>query len=536
VYDRVRQQKKILSIDWDTRSLRVVHAYLGKRGVKIDRLLSIAIPSKLDPANPEQMGQYIRRTLDQEGIPTKHAIVDIPRDQAILNTLTLPIAQADELPGMVEIQIAKELPFPALEAVIDFAVGPAADDAPTGEVLVGAIRRELLEQYEATFAAAGLKLDRIGLRPYANKVAVCQLLRHAIPERVLFIDVRPTFMEIDVLRQSALSFSRSASVTIPSGIGESRVLSIGPREEPAGAERGEAGADDTQASSGLEGIVHSLVLEVTRSIEAYRIGDHGATIDHVVIGGDVGIEEALAEAIQKRLNITTEIYNPASTFGWTPDEGAGASAFAASLGLVLGHAQDGSLHFDFLHPKRTVSATQERLKKAPIAAAVVVLFAGAAAVGFAGYTKDDRQKLAQLEQDIRKLEDRRSDYKWLKFLDVAEQIREFDANQHVWIDVMYDVFSLLPDNEEMLVNRAEMNQKDGRITLKTRVKHRETPTEVIQALENFRREGREKPRFKVTMGPQTEKKREKYRFSQDLRIEIRDDEPGKRSSGKSSRG
>ncbi|UCC29724.1 MAG: pilus assembly protein PilM [Phycisphaerales bacterium] len=533
--DRVRQKKKILSIDWDGRSLRVVHAYLGKRGVKIDRLLSVAMPSNLDPANPEQMGLHVRRTLDQEGIATRHAIVDIPRDQAILKTLTLPIAQPDELPGMVEIQIAKELPFPAMQSVIDFAVGPAADDAPTGEVLVGAIRRELLEQYEAIFAAAGLKLDRIGLRPYANKVAVCQLLRHAIPDRVLFIDVRPTFMEIDVLRQSGLSFSRSASVTIPSGIDESRVLSIGGRETPATADAGEGRVDDTQASSGLKGIVHSLVLEVTRSIEAYRVGDHGATIDHVVIGGDVGVEEALAEAIQKRLNITTEIYNPASTFGWKADEGAGASAFAASLGLVLGHAQDGSLHFDFLHPKRVVSATQQRLKKAPIAAAVVFLFAAAAAVGFAGYTKDDRQTLARLEQDIRTLEGRRSDNK--KFLDVMEQIREFDANQHVWIDVMYDVFSLLPDNEEMLINRAEMNQKEGRITLKTRVKHRETPTEVIQALENFRREGRDKPRFKVTIGGQTEKKRERYPFSQDFRIEIRDDEPGKkRSSGKSSRG
>ena len=53
-----------------------------------------------------------------------------------------------------------------------------------------------------------------------------------------------------------------------------------------------------------------------------------------MIGGDVGIEERLAEAIQARLNITTELYNPATTFGWEPDEGAAASAFSATLGLV----------------------------------------------------------------------------------------------------------------------------------------------------------------------------------------------------------
>ncbi len=526
--------KRVVVIDWDAHTLRVVHALPGKRGVKIDRLLTVSMPSDVDPSSAEQMGQHIRRTLDQEDITTKHAIVDIPRDQVILKTLTLPVGQPDELPGMVEIQIAKELPFPVIQAVIDFAVGPPSDDPVKGEVLVAAVRRELLEQYEATFAAAGLKLDRIGLRPYANKVSACEQLKHAMPERVVFIDVRPTFMEIDMLRNSALTFSRSASVMIPKGIGESSVFSIARREGPGGEGAGDEAAVAGPASSGMDEVVRSLMLEVTRSIEAYRASDPGATIDHVVIGGDVGVEEALAEAIQNQLHLTTERYNPASTFGWEPDEGADASAFAASLGLVLGHAGDGTLHFDFLHPKKTVSATTQRLKKAPVVAAIVVLFVAAASVGFAQYTRADRQRLAQLEEDIRGLKTKRKENK--KFLDVVKRVHGFDAKQHVWIDVLYDIFVLLPSNEEMVVRHLETNQKDGRITLKTRTKHRETAGEVIDELHAFRREWRDKPRFKVSMGPQTQKKRERYPFAQDLRIWILDDggvkkEPSDRPAG-----
>jgi Tfp pilus assembly PilM family ATPase len=70
--------------------------------VKIDRLLSAAIPADLDLANPEQLGRHIRRVLDQEGIHTKHATIDIPRDQAILKTLSLPSLPPDELAGMVD--------------------------------------------------------------------------------------------------------------------------------------------------------------------------------------------------------------------------------------------------------------------------------------------------------------------------------------------------------------------------------------------------------------------------------------------------
>ncbi len=515
----------MVAIDWDARTLRVVHAHLAKRDVKIDRLLSVVIPQAVDVASPEQLGRHIRRTLDQEGITTRHAIVDIPRDQAILKTLSLPTTQPRELPGMVAIQIAKELPFPVGDAVIDFAVATHAQNQPAGDVLVAAVRREVLEQYEATLLAAGLKTDRVGLRPYANKVAVDALLKHAMPERVVFIDVRPTFMEIDILRQSALAFSRSASVTIPAGIGSSSgTISISmatPSAESGVVEFGGAGVGEGLASPG--DVIQSLLVEVTRSIEAYRANDPGARMDHVVIGGDVGVEEALAEAIQKRLNITTEIYNPASTFGWEPDEGAEAAAYAASLGLVLGHADDGSLHFDFMHPKRMVSVTKARLKRAPVAAAIAILFVAAATVVLAGITSGDRQRLQNLKDQIKRLRPQERDQN--KFLKVVEAVDAFDAKQHVWVDVWYDLVTVLPTNEDLVLNHVEFNQKDARVTLKTRAKQRTVATKVVRDIEDFRRDGREKPRFKVRLGSETNKPGEKYPFVQDLRVTILDDTP-----------
>ena len=110
----------MLAIDWDSRTLRIVHALLTKREARIDRLLSVSIPSGVDPSDPGQMGRHIRRVLDQEAIHTKHAVVDIPRDQVILKTLKLPVQDRETLPDMVQIQVAKELPFPVNQAGIDF--------------------------------------------------------------------------------------------------------------------------------------------------------------------------------------------------------------------------------------------------------------------------------------------------------------------------------------------------------------------------------------------------------------------------------
>jgi len=526
--------KRIVAVDWDTRTLRIVHAVLGKRGVKIDRLLSAAISPDLDLAVPEQLGRHIRRVLDQEGIHTKHATIDIPRDQAILKTLSLPSLPSDELAGMVGIQIAKELPFPASEAVIDFAVPPFAASATTSDVLVAAVRREVVQQYESTFEVAGLKLDRVGLRPYANTVAVCELLKHALPERVMFIDVRPSLTEIDVIHNGSLTFSRAASVMIHQGAREQG-------EHPRFSIVREGGSGEAHAAMTLdtveplrlgdtESMIHSLMVEVTRSIEAYRANDAGATIDHAVIAGDLGVEEMLAEAVQKRLGITTELYNPAASFGWEPDEGAGASAFASTLGLVVGHSYDQALHFDFLHPKKRVSQTQERLKKAPLVAAVAVLFVAAGGIAFAKFTAPDRKALARIESSIQELEGRRADNK--KFLDVMDRIREFDGEQHVWVDVLYDVFYVIPTNEELVINHLEMNQSESRLVLKTKAKNRDTATTAVRGLNEFRREGKDRPRFKTSIGPQSEKRGEKYPYVQDLRITVLRDDAVKKGPAK----
>ena len=519
--------KKIVAIDWDAQTLRVVYAATGKRGVKIDRIFSARIPASVDSHDPQQMGDHIRRTLDHEGITTRHAIVDIPRDQAVLNTLTLPTGQPEELPGMVAIQIAKELPFPVAEAVIDFVVGAATPDSATGDVMVAAVRCEVLKRYEATFAAAGLKLDRIGLRPYASKVAVTALLKHAPPERVLFIDLTPTFMEIDVLRDAVLVFSRSASVSMPTEPTAPETLRI----DGGDLESDQPGDQTVRGSAAL---IDTLMMEVLRSIEAYRAGDPGMSIEHAVIGGDVGVEEALAEAIHKRLSITTELYNPASTFGWEPDEGADASAYAASLGLVLGHAEDAAQIVDFLDPKKTVSVTKERLRKAPLAAAVGILFVAAASVVVAGMTKPGRDKLARIEREIAEIEDQQSEFK--KFLKLVDRVEAFDTKSHVWVDVLYDIVSVMPSNRELIISDMMMaqfevekkNAKKGQITFTTQTKASDTPSTFIARLRDFRRDGRTKPRFAVTMGPQTEKKGEPYPYHQKLWISVLDDEDGKR--------
>jgi len=526
-----RPPKRVVVVDWDTRNLRVVHARVQPRALKIERVLAARIPPEVDPADPQQMGTHLQRVLQQEGITTRYAIADVPRDQVVLNTLHLPVVAPEELPGMVQIQIAKELSFPVSEAVVDFTLGPRAADGNTTDVLVAAVRTEVVRQWEATFEAAGLKLLRLGLRPHASKVAICRMLSATLPQRVVFIDVRPTFTEVDVLKEGHLVFSRAASVMVPeAGADAGGLTVVGADEDESRSPRGgltlNLGGGPSAFST--ESAVSALVVELTRSLEAYRARDPGARIDHVVIGGDTGIEERLGEVIGEKLGIPTELYNPASTFGWEPDEGAAASGFSAGLGLVLCQSEPEGLHYDFLHPRRMVSQTREKLRKAPLVGAVVVLFVASAVVFSYESTAADRKLLADKDKRISELKSVEDEYD--DFLNLTGLVQAFDTQQFVWVDLLQELLSVLPSNEEMVLEAVEMShdkkdwrkdtRAEGRIVLKTRTKNRDTALQVIDALEAYRRQGQARALFKVSMGTQSEKKGEAYGFSQDLTVQL----------------
>ena len=160
------------------------------------------------------------------------------------------------------------------------------------QILVAAVRNEVLTYYQRVCSAAGLRLDRVGLRPYANSLSAAEVDPQAAVGRVLLVDVGPSMTEIDVLREGRLVFSRAASVGIPQTLVS---------EPSTGSDEPEAGTYKVASEAGegrsVASVVRWLMVEVTRSVEAYRTTDPRAPIDRIVVAGSVGIESQLAEAI-----------------------------------------------------------------------------------------------------------------------------------------------------------------------------------------------------------------------------------------------
>ena len=478
----IKVSKKVLCLDWDKRSLRLVVARVGTGEMELEDAHAHRIPPNVDPEDPKAMGGFIAQQIERHRISNARVIVDVPRDKAVINRLNLPPTPRSELAAAVRFQALRELPFPLDEAQIDYVVSTVGEDGLATQVLLAAVRIEVLDRIRETCEAAGLTPARIGLRPYANMVSV-QRLPALVDRQVLFVDVGPNMTEIDVIASGTLAFSRAANVTVPFQGGELMTDDSRISSKSSIAELDLAGTVESSA-------VDELLVEIMRTLQAYRASEAASNIEHVVIAGGTGVEQALLEAVERKYNLPTTLFDPTVTLGVKEDDAVKLRAFSSTLGLAWGLSREGLLELDFLNPKKPIppgQALKRRLRILAAAAAIVLL----SAVGWvvAERVKDTR-RLADLQAENDKLKER---WEELCELDVTRlEAEEWEAQSRagVWLDHMLWIMqNAIEPGKQMLAENISFNTKDTKnagITIGLLCRDWEVATEYVKKLNDVR--------------------------------------------------
>lgn len=487
----IRSTRRILCLDWDKRSLRLVLARTGGGAIRLEDAHSHRIPSGVDVEDPQALGPFIAQCLERHRIRHHRAIVDVPRDKAVINRLRLPPTPPAELAAAVRFQAMRELPFSLEEAEIDFVTLATEEGGRATEVLLAAVRRDTLDRLRETVQAAGLTPIRIGLRPYANLVSVTRL-PGMHDKRVLFIDAGPAMTEIDVVRGGTLAFSRAAGVSVPFVGGE---LVTDESRISSKAELSEVELSDEAAAT----TVDELLVEITRTLQAYRAAESNAVIEQIVIAGSTGLEHDLLEAVEEKFGLPTTLFDPTLALGVGEQDAAKLRAFSAVLGLAWGVSREGLLELDFLNPKRPLPprlTLKRRLRVGGIAAGVLLVgaVAGLAADRIQrGRELDALQKgnaelaakvLAAADVQIRTLE--------------AEDWRE-ETRLSLWLNHLLDLStSAVEPGRKMLVTSLSCDVAKSLITLKLACSDLDVATRFADALRAVEQSG--KRVYDVEMG------------------------------------
>jgi type IV pilus assembly protein PilM len=451
----VKFSRKMLCLDWDHRSLRLVVAKIAGGRAELEDAHSHRIPSTVDPDNPDALGQFIQQMMRRHRWSQKRVVVHIPRDRAVINRLLLPPTPDHELAAAVRFQAMKELPFPLEDAVIDYVIKRRDETGLAVEVLLAAVTQDVLGGVQATCEAAGLEPLRIGLRPYANLISIKHLAGLA-EKRVLFVDVGPRMTEIDVMDNGTLAFARAANVTTPmsgdSATEDSRITTFADV------------ADMAASDQAVETAVNELGVEVTRTLQAYRASEPDAVIHEIVVAGGSGVEPHLLTALGKRFGVRTALFDPTEALGVSPDEAAKLRSFSAALGLAWGLSEAGAFELDFLNPKKPIpprQALKRRLRIGGMAVGAVVVAALTIylMLYYRAYQEYDRQQgvVSNLRKELAN---------YMKVKNSVEEVEDWRVGA-VWPEHMLQLTdNAVSPGKEMLVQQLALDSRTASATIK----------------------------------------------------------------------
>jgi Tfp pilus assembly PilM family ATPase len=456
-------------LDLDGSILRIAQAN-SRTTLKLVATAPLDLAPEADRTDPAVVGASVSRALAGLGMKPSSVVMGVGRPRVVLRSLRLPVVRnLPELASLVHFQMAKDLPFPLEEAVIDFKVGrelelpgeraetPAKPDAAVEagppvhrqEVLVAAVKRDVVEFYQRLAAAAGFKLTALGLLPDANSrcLEACKVGGDA--DVLALVTLRPDEVGVDVMVGHSLLFSRG---TVVRAMGET------PHIE---------GAVPVTA----EAFVQAAAIEAVRSLHGYGGTEPTCPVGKVVVAGATGQEAAVAEALRSRVAVPCAQLDPAEALQLPSDLREAAAGAVGAIGLAFGFGDEQGLPFDFLNPKRP--AVRRNLRRirllAGLAGAAVFLVA---LLAVRKVLIDRRTRvLHAASAELAEAEKKRPAYRVL--MNHAAVVGDWVKGGHDWLEHYANLASVLPPSEEVYLTSLGVDNQ-GVIRLAVQARSGET--------------------------------------------------------------
>ena len=313
---------RILCLDLGSQTLRLAAFQPGPNGGLVltgYRQREILADPAAETDRNGQISEALSAMLREIGIKGGPIDYAVPGQSVFARFVKLPRVDRDKIERIITFEAQQNVPFPIEEVVWDYQLvgGSEADQI---EVVLVAIKADLLEAMNAAVEAAGLQTARVDVAPMALYNAFrFNYSELTGPSLVIYIGARTTNL---VFVEPGKVFSRS----IP--LGGSSITSAIAKEfnEPfdaaelrkrhdgfvslGGPETEASGPDVARVAKLIRSGMTRLHAEVARSISFYRTQQQGSRPERVFLCGGAASTPCLREFFQEKLQGPVEFFNP----------------------------------------------------------------------------------------------------------------------------------------------------------------------------------------------------------------------------------
>ncbi|HZW10968.1 MAG TPA: hypothetical protein VFF69_13785 [Phycisphaerales bacterium] len=373
---KLRGEVAILS--QDGQQLSAVWGAIRNEHVRVRGWLAAERPAGVE-ADAASTGKWIGEALREAGCTTRACVIAVPRASVVLKRLTFPAlrdAGEGDLAGMVQIQMARQLSMPLQGAAIDYVRlgsegGESAPSAST-DVLAAALPGENVTWCRDVARDARLKLRSVALRVEGSAALFAQL-SYTQGGPVLGVSITPMGVELGIVSEGRVAFSRAVDIPQPSGVEE-------------------------WSSFG-----EKVALEAKRTRIGYRGLGETRDLACVAVLGDDSLAGSVAKALGAELELPWQTVRfPNAVELPSEMDGSTRAGLAPLIGLMLGAAINRPT-YDFANPRKAPDTA------APIRQASLAAVLGLIIFGGGGFVLGS-QRYSALESKVKAAETSAFDY------------------------------------------------------------------------------------------------------------------------------
>lgn len=343
---RVKKRDQIVAIDLGSRTTKAVH--LHRQGDRF-RLVNFAVldtPIFEKNYTPDVLAEHLKsvmRSVDSRG---RHINIALNVGETLFRQVELPVMPVPDLRLMLKYNsktyLQQEMPdhvfdcqFTGLAAAGRPGEAPKAG-APKQKVMVGGVRKQLLDDILAACKAAALIPEQV----VPGLVGPINTFEKAEPEAftkevVALVDLGFKNSAITILDHGEIMLNRLVAIggdRMTTGLAETMNISY---QE---AENIKLGMPD-EVMQHLEQFIHPLGRELRASIDFFET-QHDKTVGKIYLSGGCVRGEQIVEALQTELMVPCEVWSPTRFLDMSlpPEKAAEAEPSASQLTVALGAA------------------------------------------------------------------------------------------------------------------------------------------------------------------------------------------------------
>ncbi len=309
--------KQLVGLDIGSHSVKIVELRRRKASYELQNFGIAQLPPEaivdgviMDSA---VVVETIRHLLANLKIKNRNVATSVSGHSLIIKKIQVPLMSEAELGEQIQWEAEQYIPFEIDDVNVDFQIlGALPDEEGQMEVLLVAVKKDIINDYAAVISEAGLTPQVVDVDAFALENAFEIAYPEYLDKTVVLLDVGAGIMNINVLKNGVSTFTRDVTMggsnfteelqkELGIGYEEAEVLKLGGHSDRAKPE---------EVLEVLRTASENLVLEVQRSLDFFSATSAEEEIQRVFLAGGTSRIPGLAMAIEERVGVPVEVMNP----------------------------------------------------------------------------------------------------------------------------------------------------------------------------------------------------------------------------------